>query len=85
MVSHSPAPVLISGGQPWRRGVAALCRRSAAHARSLAKRGRVNPEKEAASGSSGGFCLDPSGQSFGDWDDDDEEGTEAWQPRPGEV
>ena len=52
---------------------------------SLAKRGRVNPEQDAAPGGSGGFCLDPSGQSFGDWDDDDEEGTEAWQPRPGEI
>lgn len=33
----------------------------------------------------GGFCLDPSGQSFGDWDDDDDEGTEAWVPRPGDL
>jgi len=39
----------------------------------------------SSGGQSGGFCLDPSGQSFGDWDDDDDEGTEAWTPRPGEV
>jgi FHA domain len=36
-------------------------------------------------GQSGGFCLDPSGQSFGDWDEEDDEGTEAWHPRPGDV
>lgn len=37
-------------------------------------------------GVGGGFCLDPSGDSFGDWDDEEEEeGTEAWQPRPGEI
>jgi uncharacterized membrane protein YgcG len=35
--------------------------------------------------SGGGFSLDPSNSgSFGD-DDDDEEGTEAWSPRPGRV
>lgn len=42
--------------------------------------------KMTAGGQSGGFCLDPSGQSFGDWDeDDDDEGTEAWVPRPGDL
>lgn len=33
----------------------------------------------------GGFCLDPSSQSFSDWDEDDDEGTEAWHPRPGDF
>jgi hypothetical protein len=33
-----------------------------------------------------GFSLDPSGTSFGGDDDDDEdEGTEAWSPRPGSI
>lgn len=35
------------------------------------------------SGNSGGFCLDPSAP--GDWEDEDDEGTEAWHPRPGEI
>lgn len=33
----------------------------------------------------GGFCLDPSAQSLGDWEEEDDEGTEAWHPRPGEL
>ena len=32
---------------------------------------------------SGGFCLDPSAP--GDWEEEDDEGTEAWHPRPGEI
>lgn len=52
-----------------------------------ATRGRVNPERpQSNQGDSGGFCLDPSGQSFGDWEDEEEEeGTEAWHPRPGDI
>ena len=33
----------------------------------------------------GGFSLDPSSGGFGDDDDEEDEGTEAWSPRPGQV
>lgn len=41
--------------------------------------------KGNAMAQTGGFCLDPSGQSYGDWDDEEDEGTEAWVPRPGDL
>jgi hypothetical protein len=37
----------------------------------------------AAGVDTGGFCLDPSAP--GDWEEEDDEGTEAWHPRPGEI
>lgn len=33
----------------------------------------------------GGFSLDPSAGGFHDDDDDEDEGTEAWSPRPGQL
>jgi len=35
------------------------------------------------SGGGGGFCLDPSAP--GDFEEEDDEGTEAWHPRPGDL
>lgn len=51
----------------------------------LGEMGKVGGKAAASEDQSGGFCLDPSGQSFGDWDDEDDEGTEAWTPRPGDL
>ena len=46
-----------------------------------------SPRNTGGSGDfpSGGFSLDPSAGGFGGDDEDEDEGTEAWSPRPGQV
>lgn len=45
----------------------------------LPREGGVEPTL----GTGAGFCLDPSAPS--DFEDEDDEGTEAWHPRPGDL
>lgn len=47
--------------------------------------GSTRLDPSSAGSQSGGFRLDPSSPSFGDWDEEDDEGTEAWHPRPGDL
>ncbi|MCA9775080.1 MAG: FHA domain-containing protein [Candidatus Eremiobacteraeota bacterium] len=46
----------------------------------LPREGGAQP---AEMSSGGGFCLDPSAP--GDFEEEDDEGTEAWHPRPGDL